>query len=138
MTATHHATTVAMGDRGALILGPSGSGKSGLALQLMALGARLVADDRTILTVVAGRLIATCPPALRGRIEARGIGILNAEPVESAAITLAINLEESEVERLPPQRSIVIEGVTIPLVRGSGSAHFPAAVIQLLRAGRFA
>lgn len=138
MTATHHATTVALGDRGALILGPSGSGKSGLALQLMALGARLVADDRTILTVVAGRLIATCPPALRGRIEARGIGILNAEPVESAAITLAINLGESGAERLPPQRSIVIEGVTIPLVRGSGSAHFPAAVIQLLRAGRFA
>lgn len=138
MTATHHATTVALGDRGALILGPSGSGKSGLALQLMALGARLVADDRTILTVVAGGLIATCPPALRGRIEARGIGILNAEPVESAAITLAINLGESGAERLPPQRSIVIEGVTIPLVRGSGSAHFPAAVIQLLRAGRFA
>lgn len=138
MTATHHATTVALGDRGALILGPSGSGKSGLALQLMALGARLVADDRTILTVAEGRLIATCPPALRGRIEARGIGILNAEPVENAAITLAINLGESESDRLPPQRSIVIEGVTIPLVRGSGSAHFPAAVIQLLRAGRFA
>lgn len=138
MTATHHATTVALGDRGALILGPSGSGKSGLALQLMALGARLVADDRTILTVAEGHLIATCPPALRGRIEARGIGILNAEPIESAAIALAINLGESESDRLPPQRSIVIEGVTIPLVRGSGSAHFPAAVIQLLRAGRFA
>ncbi|MDA3887407.1 MAG: serine kinase, partial [Allgaiera sp.] len=58
-----HASCVALDGRGVLILGPSGAGKSGLALQLMALGARLVADDRTRLNPRAGRLIARAPSA---------------------------------------------------------------------------
>ncbi|WP_331459605.1 HPr kinase/phosphorylase [Paracoccus liaowanqingii] len=69
-----HATTVALEGRGLVILGPSGSGKSGLALELMAVGAVLVADDRTDLRLQQGRLIAQAPPALSGRIEARGWG----------------------------------------------------------------
>jgi len=65
-----HATAVAVGGRGLLILGRSGAGKSSLALQLIALGARLVADDRTRVTLGPAGLVASPPEAIRGRIEA--------------------------------------------------------------------
>jgi len=81
---TLHASCVALQDKGLLILGPSGSGKSALALQLMALGAVLVADDYTDLVRCDDRVIARCPAALRGLIEARGIGILRADTVAQA------------------------------------------------------
>ena len=76
-----HASCVAISGRGVLIIGPSGSGKSALALQLMAFGASLVADDQTELTVQGGTLIARCPPTMSGLIEARGLGILRAQVV---------------------------------------------------------
>ena len=134
-----HATTVALGaDRGLLILGPSGSGKSGLALQLMALGAQLVADDRTQVREEGGALVATCPAALRGRIEARGIGILNAPALPRARLILAIDLGQTETERLPPRRSITLLGTTCDLVQGSQSNHFPAALLCYLKYGRYA
>ena len=66
-----HASCVALGGRGVLILGGSGAGKSGLALQLMAYGAALVSDDRTILSNRDGALQAAAPDTIRGRIEAR-------------------------------------------------------------------
>jgi serine kinase of HPr protein (carbohydrate metabolism regulator) len=72
-----HASTVAFGrDGGIVILGPSGAGKSTLALRLIATGAQLVADDRTIVLAHAGRLYARAPRRIAGRIEARGLGIL--------------------------------------------------------------
>ena len=79
-TLTLHASCVALDGRGVLILGRSGAGKSSLALELMALGARLVADDRTVLHADDGAPVASCPPAILGKIEARGVGILAADP----------------------------------------------------------
>lgn len=133
-----HASCVALDARGVLILGPSGAGKSALALQLMALGARLVADDRTRLSARAGRLIARAPAAIRGRIEARGIGILAADALETATVALAVDLGHTETERLPPERAFTALGVTVPLCHGPSTGHFPAAVLQYLRAGRIA
>ena len=133
-----HASCVALDGRGLLILGPSGSGKSSLAVALMAFGARLVADDRTILTGRGDSLIASCPPALSGLIEARGLGVLHAEPVESAALVLAVDMGQTEAERLPPVRSVTFAGRRITLVHSSPSPHFPAAVLQYLKAGRHA
>lgn len=133
---TVHASCVALDGRGLLILGASGAGKSALALSLMALGARLVADDRTILTAREDDLIATCPPSLRGLIEARGLGILKADPVESVPLVLAVDMDQTEAHRLPPLRSITLLNRPITLVHSVPSPHFPAALAQYLRAGR--
>lgn len=134
-----HATTVALGeDRGLLILGPSGAGKSALGLQMMALGARLVADDRTEVRQEGGALIATCPPAIRGMIEARGVGLLAAPALPRARLILAVDLGQTETERLPPRRSVTILSTPLDLVLGAQSAHFPPALLCYLLNGRSA
>jgi HPr kinase/phosphorylase len=132
-----HATAVAdPAGRGILILGPSGAGKSALAWQLMALGARLVADDRTVLTAEGKGVALTCPPTIRGLIEARGIGLLQAEPVATARLSLAVDLGRAETERLPPRREILLLGHPTDLVLGPVTAHFPAALLHYLAGGR--
>ena len=132
-----HASCVAVGDRGLLILGPAGVGKSALSIRLIALGAALVSDDRTRLVVEAGRLVASCPnPALQGLVEARGIGILRAPSQDRTTVTLAIDLAESEPERLPPQRTVTILGVSLSLVLHPRNDHFPEALMLYLRHGR--
>ncbi len=133
-----HATCVAdPAGRGLLILGPSGSGKSALALRLMGLGARLVADDRTILArSAAGTLRASCPAATRGLIEARGVGVLRVAPVAAADVAMAVDLSRAETERLPPRREIVLEGVAVELVLGPATPHFPASLLFALAGGR--
>lgn len=133
-----HATTVACEGRAVVILGPSGSGKSGLALQLMALGAALVADDQTILRRRENGLVASCPKAIRGRIEARGIGILSARAIDAADVHLAVDLGVAETERLPPLRHVEWLGVPIALVHGQQSPHFAAAILLHLSGGRLA
>lgn len=132
-----HATCVADAEgRALLILGPSGSGKSGLALQMMALGARLVADDRTIVSDAGDHLAASCPAATRGLIEARGVGLLRAAPPAPARVALAVDLARREVERLPPRRRIVFLGHEIDLVHGPVTAHLAAALMLYLSGGR--
>ena len=135
-TLTLHATTVAVEGRGILITGPAGAGKSSLALALMALGARLVADDRTILTTEGAALVATCPPSLHGMIEARGIGILRADAVDRAVVTVAVDMGQTETERLPEHRDVTYLGRMVPLVLGQRLPHFPSALLHYVRAGR--
>jgi HPr kinase/phosphorylase len=131
-----HASCVAVGGRGLLILGPSGSGKSALALQLMAFGADLVADDRTQISLCDGQLRASCPAALCGLIEARGIGILRAPFVTSVPLVLAVDLGQSEGQRLPLRHKIVVLGQDIELVFAIEGNHFPAALLCYLKGGR--
>ncbi len=133
---TLHATCVAVEGRGVLITGPSGTGKSSLALALMAHGARLVADDRVTLSLREGALWATCPPAIRGMIEARGIGLLAAEAVEGVEVTVVVDLGQTEGMRLPPLRNVTYLGRTVALVLGQAGPHFPAALLHYVRAGR--
>ena len=131
-----HASCVSHAGRGLLILGPSGAGKSALALRLMALGARLVADDRTEVTPEAGRLIARCPAPIKGLIEARGVGLLRAPPLDEVGIDLVADLGQVEEHRLPPARSITILGCEVELVLQVPNDHFTAALILYLQHGR--
>lgn len=136
---TLHATCVAAGDRGLLILGASGSGKSGLALQLIALGARLVSDDRVAVKAEgAGALRAFCPlPPARGLIEARGFGLLHVQSQDSARLILAIDLDQEERDRLPHPRRLSLLGCTLPLAHATRAAHLPSALwCHLLGAAR--
>ena len=132
-----HASCIAVEGRGLLILGPSGTGKSTLAIRLVALGASLVSDDRTLVTVTAGALAASCPnPALNGLVEARGLGLLRAPFCESTPLALAIDLGQPEPDRLPPRRVVTILGVPLPLVLHPQNDHFPDALMLYLRHGR--
>lgn len=139
MTPAHdilHATCVAVDGRGVLIVGPSGSGKSALALRLLSLGARLVADDRTEVTMTGGRLVARCPAQIAGLIEARGVGLLRAPMVDRAEVALVADLGREEDQRLPPQRKITILGCDVSLVLQVRNDHFPDALMLYLRYGR--
>ncbi len=131
-----HASAVAVADRAVLILGASGSGKSGLALEMMAQGARLVADDRVALARRGDAVIASPPPALRGMIEARGVGLLRADALDAAPLTLAADLDHAPAARMPHPREITLLGVEIELIFAKGVPTLAAALIQMLRCGR--
>jgi len=114
---TLHATCVALGDRGVLITGPSGSGKSDLALRLIDGGAKLVADDLTTLQTEDGGLIALAPPRLAGKLEVRGIGIMPVPAVPKVRLALTVALAPSpEIERLPEPETAQYLGLTLPRV----------------------
>lgn len=133
---TLHADCVAVDGRGLLVLGASGSGKSGLALNLMALGATLVADDRVILSRQNDSLMASAPASISGLIEARGIGLLNAATGGPVQVALVVDLDQTESDRMPPSREIDILGKTLTLLFKVDAPHFPAALVQYLKAGR--
>ncbi|PPB82254.1 Hpr(Ser) kinase/phosphatase [Albidovulum inexpectatum] len=133
-----HASCVAWCQRGILIIGPSGSGKSTLALALMSLGCKLVSDDRTDLVRADDAVVASAPRAIRGRIEARGVGILHAETIDAARLACVIDMGHAEAERLPPLRRTALLGIALPLLHRVESAHFPAAILQYVKGGRFA
>ena len=117
-----------------LILGAAGSGKSTLAIELVALGAALVADDRVLLTVRDDGLWLDAPEPLKNRIEARGIGILNC-PAAPARAHAVVDLETLETARLPERETITIAGVELPLLRKVESPAFPAMVRGYLVGG---
>lgn len=131
-----HASCVALDGRAVLVLGPSGVGKSSLALQLMSLGCLLVADDRTVVFQRDGQLWAEAPEAIRGRIEARGIGILAAETQRRAPVLLAVDLATEETARLPLEHTIDLCGVTVPCLRRVAAPHFASAIVLYLRTAR--
>lgn len=131
-----HATCVSFEGKGSLIVGASGSGKSALALELMALGADLVSDDRTNLRADKHHLLATAPENIRGLIEARGMGILRAETTGLAKIILVVDLNRTETERLPQRRWTNYCGLRRPLIHRIDAPYFPAAILQYLKAGK--
>ena len=133
---TVHATAISVNGQAALITGPSGAGKSDLALRCLTLGtspmlphaARLIADDRVILTRVGDQLMASAPPAIAGKLEVRNIGIVELEPGPTAAIRLVVELVGSQTLRLPdPWPAKIILGLHVPLLQ---LAAFEAAAPQ--------
>jgi len=122
-----HGTCVALGSHAALIRGPSGSGKSDLALSFLALAAEpgleplLVADDQVwIERQKDGGLAASAPPSLAGKIEVRGLGILDLPHRPNARLILVADLVSAEeVPRMPPDppARITLAGVALPVVK---------------------
>lgn len=112
-----HATCIAVDGHGILLRGPSGSGKSDLAVRAIDRGARLVADDRVVLTRHGESVIASAPAALHGLIEIRGLGIVRMDAAAEARIALVADMTDPRgIERLPEQRRCEIEGAAIPWV----------------------
>lgn len=109
---TIHATAVAIDGRAVLITGPTGSGKSDLALRLIDRGAVLIADDYTEVRRQDAVLIAAPPATIAGRMEVRGIGIVSVPSLEQAPVALFIKLGET-VERMPERAHRTIVGVEV-------------------------
>ena len=134
-TASVHATAVVSGDRGILIRGPSGSGKSRLALDLILAGragqippALLIGDDRVRLTVNGDDLIVAGVPELAGKIEIRGLGIRSIGFARQAPVAVVVDLDAADAERLPSPQALktTLFGQEIPRIPvGRGYAALP-------------
>lgn len=133
-----HATCISLNGSGVLLRGPSGSGKSDLALRLIDAGAVLVADDYCTLTHENGRLVAVTPDAIAGKLEVRGLGILTLPFEKMAAVRLVVDLEPKDnIERLPETTTCKIEETDVPQVFVDADTPSAAAKVRmaLLMAG---
>lgn len=114
---TLHCSTVAIGGRAVMIEGRSGSGKSDLALRLIDRGARLVSDDYTIARRQGTTLLASPPPNISGKMEVRGIGLVEIENVSDVPVCLIVQLFDT-VDRMPPvPEKRVVAGVAVPVMK---------------------
>ena len=133
-TPLQHATAVAIDGEAVLLRGPSGSGKSDLALRLIDRGAQLVADDQTLLRREGDRLFASAPPAIAGLIEIRGVGLVRVPAAVVAPLVLIADLmASSDIERMPEWRSETLLGVAVPLVAVAPFEASAPAKLRLLR-----
>lgn len=115
---TYHASVVDVAGMGVMLRGPSGSGKSDLALRLMDRGAVLVADDQVVLTPHRTGLRASAPDKLYGLIEVRGLGIVSSPAIKSTIVRLIIDLvSHDEVPRIPVRSKAAIEGVELDVLK---------------------
>jgi serine kinase of HPr protein (carbohydrate metabolism regulator) len=127
-----------MNGRAVVIMGPSGAGKSDLALRLLDRGFTLVSDDQTLHTRHGDRLVASAPPNIAGKLEIRGIGIVEMETLANIPVALLVDLT-SEIMRLPDEnRERPILGVSLPLISiDAMTASAPSKVaLALDRMGR--
>lgn len=135
MSSPIHATAVARatpgGWRGVLLTGPSGAGKSDLALRLIASGWRLVADDYAHVWASGGALYATAPDRIAGRIEARGLGVVEAPSLALTRIVLVVACVRTTVERLPEPTFETHHGVPLPRLELDIRPASAAAILAL-------
>jgi len=117
---TLHASCVVKDGRAVLIGGRSGSGKSDLALRLIDRGAQLVSDDYTIVKRVSGRLVATAPANIAGKLEVRGIGIVPMDVASEAPVCLLVDLDRGAERMAGGEEAVVIAGVRLPTLGLNG------------------
>lgn len=110
-----HATCVAVAERGLLLIGPSGSGKSDLAFRLIEGGARLVSDDQVEIAEEGGVLLASPPPSISGMMEVRGVGLVRLPTRESVTLRLVLAMSSrNQVPRLPEAGEWRLGDVALP------------------------
>jgi HPr kinase/phosphorylase len=139
--ASVHASAVLVGDRAVLIRGPSGSGKSRLAFDLILAGrtgqiprAVLVGDDRVHLAASGGQLLVRPAPQLAGLIEIRGLGIRTCDFVSDVVVGLVVDLAAADAERMPPPQALrtQINGILLPRIPvNAGYAPLPLVIAAL-------
>lgn len=134
-----HASCIAYQNRGILIFGPSGAGKSDLCLRLiMEHGAVLVADDRTEIELKGEKLLAASPENIRGKLEVRGVGIVDLPYLSDIPLALAVQIvsPDNNIERLPQPQCYKIAGGTLPLMKIHAlEASAPAKILLALKIG---
>ena len=137
-----HASAMVLGERGILVRGPSGAGKTRLVLALVDAGrrdgrfARLVADDRTLVSAYGLRLVARPHPALAGRVERRGLGIVPVEHEPACLLDLIVDLTNDPVPRFPEPEACetMLAGAKLPrLALPAHTATFDAASLVLTK-----
>ena len=139
VVARYHATTVAVEGAAVMIAGPSGAGKSALALELIGLGAELVADDLSQVVMQGGAPHVIAPPELSGVIEARGVGLINVPHCASAHLRLVVDMGQIETARLPSSPAVTnVNGCAIECLFRVDAPYFAIAIYNLLRHGRHA
>jgi len=131
-----HGTAVSRNGRAVLILGKSGAGKSRLAIQLLAYGAELVADDAVALNPSSEGIILTCPDSIKNMIEARGVGLLTVKTVENAGLAFVVDLDKTADVRLPKPQSVSFYETEIPLICGKNNPDLGAVIWCLLGGGQ--
>jgi HPr kinase/phosphorylase len=140
--ATIHGSAVLVGARALLIRGPSGSGKSHLALALLnAAGAgllpfaRLIADDRVLIEPMHGRLIVRPAPVLAGLLEVRGLGLRRLPYEPMALVGRVVDLDAADAARLPPAAvcETVLAGICLPRLAVAASVDPLPAVFASMR-----
>ena len=131
---TIHVSSVAIGGRAVLIGGRSGAGKSDLALRLIDRGATLISDDYTFVRRLSGKALASAPERIAGRIEVRGVGIVEMATAQEVPVALYVDLSGEPV-RLPEGKDrLAVAGIPIPSVALDGHhASAPLKVEAALR-----
>lgn len=140
MTATSmriDGVAVAIDNQAVLLRGPSGSGRSDLALRLIDEGAKLISDEQVELHRDGDRLLvgvpAVMPPDLKGVIEARGVGLVSVPHVDRLVpLAWVVDMADAAaIERLPAAEAAEYLGVTAPLLKLDPFAVSATAKLRL-------
>ena len=127
-----HATCVDINGSGVLIVGRSGSGKSSLAINLLALGSKLVADDQCELVKKNSIFRISKPACLPESIEIRGVGLVSVPIVNETSLDWVVNMDEAEKERMPTPRFTKIGDFRVPTVFGKDMDDLASRIYVLV------
>ena len=132
-----HASCVDVNGSGVLIVGRSGSGKSSLAINLLALGSKLVADDQCELVRKDDGFRISKPASLPKSIEIRGVGLVSVPVVNETSLDWVVNMDEVEKERMPTPQFTEIGGFRVPTVFGKDMDDLASRIYVLVKNGLF-
>ncbi len=127
-----HATCVDINGSGVLIVGRSGSGKSSLAINLIALGSTLVADDQCEIVKKNNKLSVFKPTSLPSSIEIRGFGLVSVPMAVETSLDWVVNMEEAETQRIPDLQFTEIDGYRIPTIFGKNMDDLASRIYVLV------